>query len=190
MPKPQKRPRVSTPDRKGIFGQGAEALRVGLYARVSTHDQQTLPMQMSAMRDYAKRRRWTIVIEVQDSGSGATTRPKREKLIETARDRPGSGVTAGSMGAVVGGSGQHAPGVDRVGSGLRFIERSLGSDDSERPRAGRDAGGVCRVRKGHAARLGEGGNRSGKKGREAAWAAQDRREAEPGNETALQGRAE
>lgn len=87
MPKPQKKPHVSTPDRKGVFGQGAKALRVGLYARVSTHDQQTLPMQMSAMRDYAKRRKWAVAIEVKDVGSGATTRPKREKLIESARRR-------------------------------------------------------------------------------------------------------
>ena len=87
MPKPQKNPRVSTPDRKGVFGQGAKALRVGLYARVSTHDQQTLPMQMSAMLDYAKKRRWAVVIEVKDVGSGAMTRQKREKLIESARRR-------------------------------------------------------------------------------------------------------
>ena len=87
MPKTQKKPRVSPPNRKRVFGQGAKALRVGLYARVSTHDQQTLPMQMSSMRDYAKRRRWAVVIEVKDVGSGATTRPKREKLIESARRR-------------------------------------------------------------------------------------------------------
>ena len=87
MPKPQKKPRVSTPDRKGVFGQGAKALRVGLYARVSTHDQQTLPMQLSAMRSYAKKRGWTVAVEVKDVGSGATTRPLREKLIETARRR-------------------------------------------------------------------------------------------------------
>jgi len=87
MPKPQNKPRVSTPDLKGVFGQGAKALRVGLYARVSTHDQQTLPMQMAAMLDYAKTRRWAVVIEVQDVGSGATTRPKRENLIESARRR-------------------------------------------------------------------------------------------------------
>ena len=40
MPKPLKTQRVSTPDRKGVFGQGAKALRVGRYARVSTHDQE------------------------------------------------------------------------------------------------------------------------------------------------------
>lgn len=87
MPKTQKKPRVSPSNRKRVFGQGPKALRVGLYARVSTHDQQTLPMQMSAMRDYAKRRRWAVVIEVKDVGSGATTRPKRENLIESARRR-------------------------------------------------------------------------------------------------------
>ena len=63
------------------------ALRVGLYARVSTHDQQTLPMQLSTMRDYAKRRKWAVAVEIQDVGSGATTRPERQKLIEAARRR-------------------------------------------------------------------------------------------------------
>ena len=62
-----------------------KALRAGLYARVSTHDQKTLPLQLSAMRDYAKKRGWAVALEVQDVGSGATTRPQREKLIEAAR---------------------------------------------------------------------------------------------------------
>ena len=57
-----------------------EALRVGLYARVSTHDQKTLPLQLSAMRDYAKKRNWTIAIEVQDVASGATPRPQRGRV--------------------------------------------------------------------------------------------------------------
>jgi hypothetical protein len=38
------------------FGQPQEAAKmfcVGLYARVSTHDQQILPLQMRAMREYA-----------------------------------------------------------------------------------------------------------------------------------------
>jgi len=33
-------------------------LRAGLYARVSTNDQQTLAMQNRAMREYAARRGW------------------------------------------------------------------------------------------------------------------------------------
>lgn len=39
------------------------------------------------MRNYARKRGWTIAVEVKDVGSGATTRPLREKLIETARRR-------------------------------------------------------------------------------------------------------
>jgi putative DNA-invertase from lambdoid prophage Rac len=60
---------------------------VGLYARVSTHDQQMLPMQLSAMREYAGNRNWSVVVEVKDVGSGVTTRPDREKLIDAARRR-------------------------------------------------------------------------------------------------------
>ncbi len=62
-------------------------MRVGLYARVSTQDQQTLPMQMSAMRSYIEHRGWKIVYEVEDVGSGASERPKREPLIKAARRR-------------------------------------------------------------------------------------------------------
>jgi DNA invertase Pin-like site-specific DNA recombinase len=36
-------------------------MRVALYARVSTQDQQTLPFQMEGMREYASRRGWQIV---------------------------------------------------------------------------------------------------------------------------------
>ena len=68
MPKPPKTQRVSTRDRKGVFGQRGKALRVGLYARVSTHDQKTLPLQLSAMRDYAKTRNWAVAVEVEDVG--------------------------------------------------------------------------------------------------------------------------
>ena len=87
MSKPLKTRSVSTPDRKGVFGQGGKALRVDLYARVSTHDQKTLPLQLSAMRDYAEKRGWAVAVEVQDVGSGATTRPQRETLIEASRSR-------------------------------------------------------------------------------------------------------
>ena len=73
-----------------VFGQGlkaAKTIRVGLYARVSTQDQQTLPMQSRAMRDYAARRGWTIAMQVKEVGSGATQRQLREKLLEAARHR-------------------------------------------------------------------------------------------------------
>jgi DNA invertase Pin-like site-specific DNA recombinase len=58
-----------------------------LYARVSTHDQQTLPMQNRAMREYAVRRGWTIAQQVKEVGSGASQRQMRDKLIEAARRR-------------------------------------------------------------------------------------------------------
>lgn len=64
-----------------------KTMKVGLYARVSTHDQQTLPMQLSAMREYVERRGWKVVIEVSEIGSGAKEREKREDLIRSARRR-------------------------------------------------------------------------------------------------------
>ncbi len=60
---------------------------VALYARVSTTDQQTLPMQLEAMREYAKKRGWTVKQEIEEIGSGAKTRPKREELLKLARRR-------------------------------------------------------------------------------------------------------
>jgi DNA invertase Pin-like site-specific DNA recombinase len=62
-------------------------LRAGLYARVSTIDQQTLPMQTRAMREYVTRRGWMIALQVREVGSGAVKRDAREKLLEAARRR-------------------------------------------------------------------------------------------------------
>lgn len=62
-------------------------MRVGIYARVSTHDQQTLPMQLKQMKDYIKNRNWQLATEVQEVGSGAKTRPRREELLKMARRR-------------------------------------------------------------------------------------------------------
>jgi putative DNA-invertase from lambdoid prophage Rac len=62
-------------------------LRAGLYARVSTIDQQTLPMQNRALREYAVRRGWTIALQVREVGSGEAKREAREKLLEAARRR-------------------------------------------------------------------------------------------------------
>lgn len=61
--------------------------RAGLYTRVSTNDQQTLPMQMHALREYAGRRKWTIALQVREVGSGAVKRQARERLLEAARRR-------------------------------------------------------------------------------------------------------
>lgn len=79
------------PKSRRVFGHPGErsktALRTGLYARVSTNDQQTLPMQLRALREYAARRGWTITMQIKEVGSGASQRQLREKLIEAARRR-------------------------------------------------------------------------------------------------------
>ena len=59
--------------------------RAGLYARVSTNDQQTLPMQNRAMREYTARLGWTIAVNVREVGSGAAKREAREKLLAARR---------------------------------------------------------------------------------------------------------
>ena len=64
-----------------------EIMKVGIYARVSTQDQQTLPLQIKDLREFAKRRKWIIEIEISDVASGAKTRPKREELLKLARQR-------------------------------------------------------------------------------------------------------
>ena len=61
--------------------------RAGLYARVSTNDQQTLAMQNRAMREYAARRGWTIALQIREVNSGAVRREAREKVLEAARRR-------------------------------------------------------------------------------------------------------
>jgi DNA invertase Pin-like site-specific DNA recombinase len=62
-------------------------LRAGLYARVSTDDQQTLAMQNRAIREYAARRGWTIALQVREVNSGGAKREARQKVLEAARRR-------------------------------------------------------------------------------------------------------
>jgi putative DNA-invertase from lambdoid prophage Rac len=62
-------------------------MRASLYARVSTHDQQTLGLQVEAMTAYLNDRRWDLVSQVKDVGSGAKDRAGRESLLRAARRR-------------------------------------------------------------------------------------------------------
>ncbi len=62
-------------------------MKVGIYARVSTQEQQTLPLQIKDLRQYAKRRKWTVEVEITDIASGAKTRPRREELLKLARQK-------------------------------------------------------------------------------------------------------
>jgi DNA invertase Pin-like site-specific DNA recombinase len=68
-------------------GRAKTPLRAGLYARVSTSDQQTIPLQSRAMREYAARRGWAIALQVKEVGSGASQRQLRERLLDAARRR-------------------------------------------------------------------------------------------------------
>src|SRR5213080_3071711 len=73
-----------------VFGQArksAKVFRAGIYARVSTNDQQTIPLQIRALREYAAHRGWTIALQVKEVGSGASQRQLREQLLEAARRR-------------------------------------------------------------------------------------------------------
>jgi putative DNA-invertase from lambdoid prophage Rac len=81
MPRKQAFPKAPS---NRVFGH---PLRVGLYARVSTHDQQTLPLQIHAMREYVAKRCWTIVTQMKEVGSGAAQRARRATLIAAARPR-------------------------------------------------------------------------------------------------------
>ena len=79
MPRKQAFPQAES---RRVFGH---PLRVGLYARVSTHDQQTLPLQLHAMREYSAQRGWSVVAQIQEVGSGASQRELRTTLIAAAR---------------------------------------------------------------------------------------------------------
>ena len=87
MPKSTQKQGFAKRRRGEVFGQGDSGSRVGLYARVSTYDQQTLPLQLSAMHEHAENRGWSIVMKVEDIGSGVRERSKREDLIQAARRR-------------------------------------------------------------------------------------------------------
>jgi hypothetical protein len=68
---------------KRVFGQRrkpAKMFRTALYARVSTFDQQSIPLQIRALREYAARRGWTIALQVKEVGSGASQQEQRDWL--------------------------------------------------------------------------------------------------------------
>ncbi|MFI5298563.1 MAG: recombinase family protein [Polyangiales bacterium] len=69
---------------KGVFGG---RLRAAIYARVSTVDQHTIPEQVRLLEQLADRRGWSVVRVVREVASGATTRPKRDELVDAARRR-------------------------------------------------------------------------------------------------------
>jgi putative DNA-invertase from lambdoid prophage Rac len=61
--------------------------RVAIYARVSTHDQKTLPMQIDKCSSFASSRGWQVTVNINEVGSGAVKRPERERLLNLCRKR-------------------------------------------------------------------------------------------------------
>ena len=62
-------------------------MRVAIYARVSTHDQKTIKMQVKHCQEFAKLRNWKVAKIVQDIASGAKQRPQRDDILKLARRR-------------------------------------------------------------------------------------------------------
>ena len=62
-------------------------VRVALSARVSTHDQHTLALQIDAMRTFATRRGWTVPDAIEALALMPENRPKRQELLNAARQR-------------------------------------------------------------------------------------------------------
>ena len=62
-------------------------MRAVIYARISTNDQNTIPMQIKKCREYAKARDWTVSHIIKDIASGAKQRPQRDDILKLARKR-------------------------------------------------------------------------------------------------------
>lgn len=67
-------------------------MRVCIYARVSTAEQQSLPAQINALNSYAEKRGWEVVAQIEEVGSGGKQRPKRQEVLAAARRREIDGV--------------------------------------------------------------------------------------------------
>lgn len=62
-------------------------MRAACYARVSKFDQKTLSAQIKAMRSYIRKRKWKLVSEVKEIGSGAERRKRQQELVKSAIKR-------------------------------------------------------------------------------------------------------
>ena len=61
--------------------------KVAIYARVSTHDQNTLPMQINKCSAFASSRGWQVTTSISEIASGSVKRPGRERLLKLCRRR-------------------------------------------------------------------------------------------------------
>jgi DNA invertase Pin-like site-specific DNA recombinase len=59
-------------------------MKLGLYARVSTPQPQTLALQQDAMASYAQQRHGSVVLTVEAVGSRVSERRQRDVLMRAA----------------------------------------------------------------------------------------------------------
>lgn len=62
-------------------------MRAAIYARVSSWDQNTLPIQFKDCSDFANKRGWELVHSESETASGVKKRPSRDVIIKLARQR-------------------------------------------------------------------------------------------------------
>ena len=78
-------------------------MRAAIYARVSTADQQTLPLQIQRMEEYAATQAWTITQQVEEQASGAKdSRPKRAEILNPPEGEKSTWFSSGSSTAGAG----------------------------------------------------------------------------------------
>jgi len=64
------------------------SMRAAICARVSTADQQPLPLQIQCLEEYAANRGWTLTQRLEEQASRAKdSRPKRAEIMKAARRR-------------------------------------------------------------------------------------------------------
>lgn len=73
------------------------AIRVAIYARVSTVEQQSIEAQLGELRSYTNARGWSIIREVAEVGSGAKERPKRDELLKAGLRREYDAIAVWSL---------------------------------------------------------------------------------------------
>ena len=122
-----------------VFGHARKSVkmfRAGLYARVSTNDQQTIPLQIRALHEFAVRRGWTIALQIREVNSGVVRREAREKVLEAARRRE---IDLVLVWPVDNGSAGGPPGTGASGCRLRFSDGGVGPEHAGRSSHGRTA---------------------------------------------------
>lgn len=134
-----------------VFGRRRKRpkmFRVALYARVSTHDQQTIPLQIRAMRQYAATRGWTIALQVKGSRIRrfrTRTAAEADQCSPSARDRHRSGLASGPLGPLAAGSGDNTRRTESPRRWVRVADRSTGPGYTDRTGHGRPAFRLLRL---------------------------------------------